>query len=86
MNHNSQTLKKLFVSARDFDYFLHSANNFNVILEYHRCEPVYLELGQELCSGQDNNNSDDNISLLSVNFLTAEQLADYKDNNTLADS
>ena len=57
------------------------ANKFNLILENHGCEPVYLESGQELgqvgrvvvCSGQDNNDNDDNISLLSVNFLTSDK-------------
>ena len=57
------------------------ANKFNLILENHGCEPVYLESGQELgqvgrvveCSGQDNNDHDDNVSLLSVNFLTNDK-------------
>ena len=65
----------------------------NVILENHRSEPVYLESGQELgqvgrvvmCSGQDNNDSDDNVSLPSVRFLTTEQLADHEDSNALVD-
>ena len=56
-------------------------NRFNLILENHGCEPVYLESGQELddvgnvvvCSEQDNINTDDEV-LPSVNFLTTEQL------------
>ena len=46
-------------------------NRFNLILENHGCEPVYLESGQELgnvgnvvvCSEQDNINNDDEVSL-----------------------
>ena len=68
-------------------------NRFNWILENHGCEPVYLESGQELgqvgrvvvCSGQDNSDNDDNISLPSVHFLTTEQLADHEDSNASVD-
>ena len=44
---------------------------------FHGCEPVYLESGQELgqvgrvvlCSGQDNSDNDNNVSLPSVHFF-----------------
>ena len=54
------------------------ANKFNLILENHGCEPESgQELGQVgrvvLCSGQDNNDNDDNVSLPSVNFLTNDK-------------
>ena len=63
---------------------LDPGNRFNLILENHGCEPVYLESGQELgqelgqvgrvvmCSGQDNSDNDDNVSLPSVHLLTTE--------------
>ena len=70
-----------------------AANRFNLILENHGCEPVYLESGQELgqvgrvvvCSGQDNSDNDDNVSLPSVHLLTTEQLADREDSNISVD-
>ena len=72
---------------------LDPANRFSLILENHGCEPVYLESGQELgqvgrvvmCSGQDNSDNDDNVSLPSVHFLTTEQLADHEDSNASVD-
>ena len=72
---------------------LDPANRFNLILENHGWEPVYLESGQELgqvgrvvvCSGQDNSDNDDNVSLPSVHFLSTEQLADHEDSNVSVD-
>ena len=69
-------------------------NRFNLILENHGCEPVYLELGQELghvgnvvvCSEQDNINNDDEVLPPSVNFLTTEQVADQEDGNASSDT
>ena len=69
-------------------------NRFNLILENHGCEPIYLESGQELghvgnvvvCSEQDNINNDDEVLLPSVNFLTTEQLADQEDSNASSDT
>ena len=71
---------------------LDPANRFNLILENHGCEPVYLESGQELgqvgrvvvCSGQ-HNNDNDNVSLPPVHFLTTERLADHEDSNASVD-
>ena len=69
-------------------------NRFNLILENHGCEPVYLESGQELghvgnvvvCSEQDNINNDDEVLPPSVNFLTTEQVADQEDGNASSDT
>ena len=69
-------------------------NRFNLILENHGCEPVYLESGQELgpvgnvvvCSEQGNINNDDEVLPPSVNFLTTEQLADQEDSNASSDT
>ena len=79
----------MFVGTRGLD----PANRFNLILENHGCKPLYLESGQELdqvgvvvvCSGQDNSDNDDNVSLPSVHFLTTEWLADDEDSNVSVD-
>ena len=73
---------------------LDRTNKFNLILENHGCEPVYLELGQELghvgnvvvCSEQDDNKNENNILLPSVNLLTTEHLADQEDSNVSSDT
>ena len=38
-----------------------------------------------VCSGQDNSDSDDNVSLPSVHFLTTERLTDHEDSNVSVD-
>ena len=73
---------------------LDRTNKFNLILENHGCEPVYLKLGQELghvgnvviCSEQDDNNDKNNVLLPSVNLLTTEQLADQEGSNVSSDT